>query len=96
MRFGQRSREGGDPVGGRQLSARTLQIFGLLLIAGAAVFWGFTQRESALLVGTGVTLSTLGWIQRVINRAEDRLPRYARPELTDEERDQVRRARRDE
>lgn len=62
-----------------QFSARTLQAFGLLLILGSAVFWAFTGRESALFVGAGITLSTLGWLQRTISAAEERLPRYDPP-----------------
>lgn len=66
-------------VTAQQLSARTLQLFGLLLIAGSAVFWGFTGRESALLVGAGVTLSTLGWLQRAFVAAQQQLPQYDPP-----------------
>lgn len=74
--------EASDPS--RQLSARTLQVFGLLLILASAVFWAFTQRESALLVGAGITLSTLGWLQRAFTTAQEKLPRYDPPELEQE------------
>lgn len=66
----------------KQLSARTLQAFGILLIAGSAIFWGFTGRESTLLVGAGVTLATLGWLQRAITTAQEKLPTYEAPELS--------------
>lgn len=69
------------PLSNGQLSAKTLQIFGLLLILASAVFWAFTARESTLLVGAGVTLSTLGWLQRAFVNAQENLPRYDPPEI---------------
>lgn len=69
----------------KQLSARTLQLFGLLLIASSAVFWALTNRESALMVGAGITLSTLGWLQRTFLTVQDRLPQYEPPEIPEVE-----------
>ena len=74
-----RYKSGSDQA--KQLSARTLQVFGLALIAGSAVVWYFTGRESALLVGAGITLSTLGWLQRAFMTVQERLPRYDPPDL---------------
>lgn len=88
----QRRRGSDSDPRGAQLSARTLQVFGLGLIVAALVFWFFTQRESALFVGAGITLSTLGWLQRKVDRIEERLPDYARPPLDEDERDEIRRA----
>lgn len=62
-----------------QLAARTLQIAGLLLIFGSAIFWAFTNRQSALLLGAGVTLATLAWLQRAWNEFQARAPDYLPP-----------------
>lgn len=77
----------------QQLSARTLQVCGLMLITGSAVFWAITGRESALFVGAGVTLATLGWIQRAFVTVQERLPRYDPPELPEETAEVEQRAR---
>jgi hypothetical protein len=42
------------------LPARILQAVGLVLLIAAAVFWGFTGRESALLVSAAMSLILLG------------------------------------
>jgi hypothetical protein len=70
-------------------------LFGLLLILASAVFWAFTQRESALMVGAGITLSTLGYLQRTFEKAQDRLPRYDQPpdDEFDREREREKRER---
>lgn len=60
----------------QQLSARTLQILGVVLIVGTAIFWAFTNRESALLMGAGITLATLGWLQRAFVTFQSRVPTY--------------------
>lgn len=69
----------------QQLSARTLQILGVVLIVGTAIFWAFTNRESALLMGAGITLATLGWLQRAFATFQERLPPYDDEEHPDQE-----------
>lgn len=44
----------------RYLSPRLLQIIGVLLLMGSAVFWGVTGRESVLLMGAAMSLIGLG------------------------------------
>jgi len=71
----------------QQLSARTLQIFGCLLIAASAIFWAFTNRQSALLLGAGVSLATLGWLQRTFGTLQSQLPEYDPPSAPEEDYD---------
>lgn len=44
----------------RYLSPRLLQIVGVTLLLGSAVFWGVTGRESVLLMGAAMSLIGLG------------------------------------
>lgn len=37
-----------------------LQVLGIGLLVGFSIFWVFTGRESALLVGAGLTLAAVG------------------------------------
>ena len=47
-------------MNGHYLSPRLLQITGLLLLIGSAVFWAVTGHQSALLVGAALSLCALG------------------------------------
>lgn len=49
------------------LAARYLQLAGLILLFGSAIFWAFTQRESILLVSSAMSLILLGKFGRVID-----------------------------
>lgn len=42
------------------LSPRILQVVGLLLLIGSAVFWGLTGRESVLLMSSAMSLIGIG------------------------------------
>lgn len=44
----------------RYLPPRLLQVIGLALLLGFAVFWALTGRESVLLVGAAGSLILLG------------------------------------
>ena len=44
----------------RYLPARFLQLVGLLMLVGFAIFWGVTGRESALLMSAAMSLILLG------------------------------------
>lgn len=44
----------------RYLSPLLLQIIGVMLLLGSAVFWGVTGRESVLLMGAAMSLIGLG------------------------------------
>lgn len=44
----------------KYLPARVLQVVGLVLLVGFAVFWGVTGRESVLLMSAAMTLVLLG------------------------------------
>ena len=48
----------------RYLPPRVLQIVGLVLLLGFAVFWAATGRESVLLVGAAGSLILLGGYER--------------------------------
>jgi hypothetical protein len=45
---------------GRYLPPWLLQVAGLLLIMGGAIFWAITGHQSALIVGAGLSLAALG------------------------------------
>jgi hypothetical protein len=47
------------------LPPRLLQLVGLALLVGFAVFWALTGRESVLLVGAAGSLILLGGYERV-------------------------------
>lgn len=53
--------------GEKYLPARLLQGIGLLLLIGAAVFWAFTGRESALLMSAAMSLILLGAYRSALN-----------------------------
>lgn len=53
---------------GSYLSPKTLQIFGLAMIAVFSTYWGLTGHESPVLVGAGVTLATLGGLGGLYER----------------------------
>lgn len=42
------------------LAPKVLQLAGLILLVGAAVFWGVTGRESVLIMGAAMSLIGLG------------------------------------
>jgi hypothetical protein len=44
----------------RYLSPRILQVLGILLLVGSAVFWGVTGRESVLFMSSAMSLIGLG------------------------------------
>jgi hypothetical protein len=44
----------------RYLSPLTLQVVGVLLLIGSAVFWGITGRESVLMMSSAMSLIGLG------------------------------------
>lgn len=44
----------------RYLSPMLLQVIGVCLLVGSAVFWGVTGRESVLLMGAAMSLIGLG------------------------------------
>lgn len=46
--------------GNDYLPPRLLQLLGIALLIGSAVFWGWTGRESALLMGAAMSLILLG------------------------------------
>jgi hypothetical protein len=48
----------------RYLPPRLLQLVGLALLLGFAVFWALTGRESVLLVGAAGSLILLGGYER--------------------------------
>lgn len=64
-----RRRDNADPL----LSPRILQLTGLALLIGTALFWGATGRESALLVGAALSLIGLGSYERAAAQLRDRL-----------------------
>lgn len=53
--------------GERYLPAKILQIVGLMLLIGAAVFWALTGRESALLMSAAMSLILLGAYRSALN-----------------------------
>lgn len=61
-----------------------LQVFGLLLIAAFSIHWWLTGQESALLVGVGVTLATLGGLNGANQRLKRRLYKGRREEEDDD------------
>lgn len=61
-----------------------LQVCGLLLIAAFSIHWWLTDQESALFVGVGVTLATIGGFQGANQRLKRRLYKGA-PEEEDDE-----------
>lgn len=50
----------------RYLTPRLLQVCGILLLFASAVFWGFTGRESALLMASAMTLIGAGSYSGVV------------------------------
>lgn len=44
----------------RYLSPRILQVLGICLLIGSAVFWGVSGRESVLLMSSAMSLIGLG------------------------------------
>ena len=46
--------------GNGYLPPRLLQLLGVLLLVGSAIFWAVTSRESALLMSAAMTLILLG------------------------------------
>lgn len=54
------------------LSARVLQVLGVLLLVGSTVFWALTGHQSSLFVGAAMSLIGLGSYQglRVSVRVE--------------------------
>lgn len=65
-----------------QLPPRILQLAGLAIVIGSAVFWAFTGRESVEFLSAGMTLITLGsfWNaqQQAIETREYERPRSRR------------------
>lgn len=53
--------------GEKYLPAKILQIVGLMLLVGAAVFWALTGRESALLMSAAMSLILLGAYRSALN-----------------------------
>ena len=49
----------------RYLSARLLQMVGVLLLLASAVYWGLTGHQSSLFVGAAMSLIGLGAYQGV-------------------------------
>lgn len=49
-------------------------VVGLLMVIGAAVFWGLTGRESSLIVGAGMMLAIGGGLRNMLTSLADRLP----------------------
>jgi hypothetical protein len=49
-----------DAQRGRYLAPRALQVFGIVLLVGSAVFWAITDRESTLLFGSAMALIGAG------------------------------------
>lgn len=47
-------------MSGQYLSPKTLQVIGVLLLLGSAVFWAVTGRESVLLMTSAMTLIGVG------------------------------------
>lgn len=64
------TRRQGSP---RLLSPLVLQVTGLVLLVGTALFWGATGRESALFVGAALTLIGVGSYERTVARLLERL-----------------------
>lgn len=46
--------------GDRYLSPIVLQLIGVALLVGSAIFWGLSGRESVLLMGAAMSLIGLG------------------------------------
>jgi len=64
----------------RYLPARFLQIVGLVLLIGFAIFWGVTGRESALLMSAAMSLILLGAYRGAIEALKNRVPSSPPPQ----------------
>jgi len=42
-----------------------VQVIGLLIVIGSAVFWAITGKQSALLIGAGMTMVSVGAVRGV-------------------------------
>jgi len=56
----------------RYLPAKSLQIVGLILLIGFAIFWGVTGRESALLMSAAMSLILLGAYRGAVEAIKSR------------------------
>lgn len=63
----------------RYLPPRLLQVIGLALLLGFAVFWALTGRESVLLVGAAGSLILLGGYERARDALTEQV-KGARPD----------------
>lgn len=53
--------------GEKYLSARLIQSVGLVILIGAAVFWAWTGRESALLMSAALSLIGIGTYKGLVD-----------------------------
>lgn len=60
---------GGDPY----LSPRLLQVVGIILLVGSAVFWAVSGRESVLLMSASMSLIGLGAYRGVTQALRDEI-----------------------
>jgi hypothetical protein len=58
--------------GGQYLAPFVLQMTGILLLVGCAIFWMLTGRESILMMGAATSLITLGAYARAFQALKRR------------------------
>lgn len=54
-------------------------VLGMVLVISAAIFWFLTGRESATIMGAGVTLAIGGGVRNMLKGVLDKLPAYVPP-----------------
>jgi hypothetical protein len=59
-----RRRAGLRDEGGIYLSPWVIEATGVLIVLGGAGFWAASDRQSALIIGAGMTLATAGRLTR--------------------------------
>jgi hypothetical protein len=50
---------------GTYLPPRILQVIGILLLIGSAIFWAYTGRESLLFISAALSLIGIGTVQGI-------------------------------
>ena len=58
----------------QQLPPSVLQVVGLILVVGGALFWAATGRDSPELISAGVALATAGIVAQVAKKNGGQTP----------------------
>lgn len=62
-----------------RLLALTSIILGMLIVVVGFAVWYFTDRESSLIIGSGLIMATGGGLRGAVQPLLDRLPEYQPP-----------------